>query len=359
MHTYITCMGGNGNAELRVCHLDCVTGQLQTLSVTNTGVKSPLYADIDAQGRYMYVADHMPDCDGTLGGAICAYQIEPDSGKLNYLNRRPSRGQTPCYIAISADGKFVLTANYSNGSVAVLPIGDGGLLGEAVTSVQHEGSSVTDRQTGPHAHCFRFDLDNHFALAADLGADRVVVYRFNSDTGGLSPNEPTHASTPPGAGPRHITFSADARFAYVINELDNTITVMGYDNHKGVLDPQQTISTLPVNFGGTSWASDIHLHPNGKFLYGTNRGDGAPSSIVIYAIDPTTGTLNLIGHKPTQGDFPRGFGIDPTGRILVVANQESDNVMTFTINVQSGKLTASGHSVEVPKPVCINFAEAS
>jgi 6-phosphogluconolactonase len=256
---------------------------------------------------------------------------------------------------VDSKGRNVLVANYGGGSVAVLPLAEDGRLREAAAVVQHSGSSVNpQRQKAPHAHSINLDLANHFAFAADLGLDKVLVYRFDPDNGTLVPNDPAFAFVKPGAGPRHFAFHPKGRFAYVINEMHCTVTGFRYDAKRGELILAQTITTLPE--GETVQPSystaEVQVHPSGKFLYGSNRGH---DSIAAFAIDQKTGQLTPVEHESTQGKTPRNFGIDPTGTYLLAANQSSDSVVVFRIDPRTGALTPRGQKAEVPSPVCVKF----
>ena len=246
-----------------------------------------------------------------------------------------------------------LVANYSGGSVASLPIGDDGLLREAASFIQHVGAGVNPRrQEGPHAHCAVVDPANRFAFVADLGLDKVFVYRLDAASGTLSANEPASTSLPPGSGPRHLAFHPNGRYAYVINEMKSTLAAMSYDAEHGVLKLLGTLSTLPAGFTGNNSTAEVEVHPSGKFVYGSNRGHG---SIAIFAVDEATGKLRYLGVEPTRGKNPRSFGIDPTGKYLLAADQDGNNVVVFRIDGETGKLLATGSSLAVSAPVCVKF----
>ncbi len=257
-------------------------------------------------------------------------------------------------MTIDHTGKDALVANYSGGSVAVLPIGADGKLGMATTVIQHEGSSADKQRQGePHAHSINVDKANRFAFAADLGCDKIFVYRFDPLKGTLTPNDPPSVSLPPRSGPRHFAFHPSGKFAYAINEIALTIAMFAYDAGRGVLEPKQTISTLPPGAKGPDFScAEVVVHPSGKFVYGSNRGH---NSITVFAVDEATGRLTYVQNEGEGIKTPRNFNIDPTGRFLVVANQDGDNLVVFKIDQSSGKLTPTGISIEVPKPVCVKF----
>jgi 6-phosphogluconolactonase len=282
---------------------------------------------------------------------VTAFAVGSD-GKLTLLNQQPSRGSAPCHLVVDRVGKSLLLANYGGGSVAAFSIGPDGRLGQSTGFVQHSGSSVNpQRQKEPHAHSINLDAANRFAVAADLGLDQVLVYRFDGAKGTLSPNEPPSTSVKAGSGPRHFAFHPNGRNAYVINELASTVTAFQYDAAQGVLKETQTLSTLPKDFTGTSHTAEVQVHPSGKFLYGSNRGH---DSIAVFTIE-ANGTLRYVENTPTGGSTPRNFGISPDGKFLLAANQKSDNVVVFRIDPKSGRLTSTGNTLEVPSPVCVRF----
>ena len=315
------------------------------------GVENPSFLTLHPSGNYLYAANEVGDFGGKASGAVSAFAINRASGALTFLNQEPTDGAAPCHLSVDATGRYLLTANY--GSVAVHPIGADGRLGKMSDFVQHQGGSINpQRQQEPHAHSFTISADNRFAYAADLGLDKVVIYALNSEQGKLTPAAQPWVRVHPGAGPRHFDFHPSNRYAYVINELDSTVTTFAYEAASGRLTELQTSPTLPAGFAGRSHCADIHVHPSGQFVYGSNRGH---DSIAIFAIDQSSGLLTAVGHESTQGQIPRNFAIDPTGAFLLAANQNSDNVVVFQIDPQTGKLTPTGHSVAVPTPVCLKF----
>jgi len=236
--------------------------------------------------------------------------------------------------------------------VASLPIKSDGSLEKAASAIQHEGSSVVpNRQAAPHAHSFNISADNRFAFAADLGMDKIMIYKLDPAKATLTPNDPAFAETPKGGGPRHFFFHPSGRFAYVCNEITSAVTAFSYDAEKGSLTPIQTISTLPEETKGNSTA-EIQVHPSGRFLYCSNRGH---NSLAIFSIDEKTGKLTAAGHQSTLGRTPRNFGIDPTGKYVIACNQATDNVAVFKVDQQNGKLAQVGELVSIPAPVCVKF----
>ncbi|MHA3774537.1 lactonase family protein [Verrucomicrobiota bacterium sgz303538] len=307
---------------------------------------NPTFLALHPNKRFLYAAIE------TSGGAVGAFAIQPD-GKLQPLGEQPSRGGGACHVWVDNTGKNVLVANYVGGSVAALPIKPDGGVREATGFVQHTGSSVDPkRQKEPHAHSVYTDAQNRFVYACDLGLDKVLIYKLDADTGALSPNEPPFVRVAPGSGPRHIAFHPTDKFAYVINEMLNTVTAFGHDAAAGTFTEIQTVPTLPTGFKGESTTAEIFVHPNGKFVYGSNRGH---DSIVVFSIDQANGKLTLVEHVSTQGKGPRNFAIDPTGQFLIAANQQTDNAVVFRIDGTSGKLTSTGHGFKCGAPVCIQF----
>ena len=332
--------------------MDLDSGALTPVGVIDAG-PNPSFLAVHPDHRFLYAVNEIAEYEGEKTGSIAAFSIDPTTGRLDFLNRQTSQGALPCHLVVDAAGKNVLLANYIGGSVSVLPILDGGKLGRATSVRQHQGSSVNpSRQTGPHAHSINLDRANRFAVTADLGLDKVLVYRFEGATGKLTPNDPPSVSLKAGAGPRHFAFHPSKPYAYVINELDSTVTTFTYDSNLGVLESIQTLSTLPERFEGVSHTAEVQVHPSGRFVYGSNRGH---DSIAMFKVDDATGKLTSIGHEPTGGKTPRNFGIDPSGRYLIAANQDSDTLVVFRIDPAAGRLQSTGIVINVPAPVCVKM----
>lgn len=335
-----------------VYHLDPATGAL-THRHTCPGVVNPSFLALHPTRPFLYAVNEVTELDGQPGGGVSAFALDPATGTLTFLNRQPSHGTAPCHLTTDHSGRFVLVANYGSGSLAVFPIQDDGSLGPATAVVQHQGASVHPvRQQGPHAHAIILDPANRFALAADLGLDQVLVYRFDADHGRLEPNDPPGLAFPPGSGPRHLEFHPTGRYLYVINELNSTLSVCHYDPERGRLHLFQTVSTLPADWSGRNSCADVHVTPDGRFVYGSNRGH---DSLAALRIDPATGQVSPLGHTSTQGRTPRHFGIDPTGTFLLAANQDSGTVVTFRIEAETGQLQPTGQVTPIPTPVCLKF----
>jgi 6-phosphogluconolactonase len=341
---YVGTYTGRGSEGIYLYRLDSSTGAL-TYVGTTTGLQNPSFLVLGPQGRCLYAVRE------SGAGAVVALSRDRTTGALTVLNEQPAQGQGPCHLAVDRTGRFLFVANYGSGSVAVLPIAEDGSLRPATSVMQHEGSSVNrSRQRGPHAHCVVPDATNRYLLVADLGIDKVMVYRFDDKTGKLSPNDPPFAQCEPGSGPRHIAFHPNGKYVYVIEEMSSTIEVFAWDAPTGELKPLQRISTLPGDFQGASTCAEIEVHPSGRFLYGSNRGH---NSIACFVIDDATGKLTLVGHEPTQGKNPRHFAIDPSGTLLLAANQDSDSVVSFRISQNTGILTPTGPICRVSLPVCL------
>ncbi|HEV8132141.1 MAG TPA: lactonase family protein [Acidobacteriota bacterium] len=333
--------------------MNSATGSLRPLGLA-AEIVNPSFLAVHPNQNFLYAVTETSQFREKPSGAVSAFAIDHESGKLRLLNQQSSGGAGPCYVTADPTGSDVLVANYGGGSVAVLPIEKDGSLRGASALVQHSGSSVnSERQKEPHAHSINVDPKNRFAVAADLGIDKLLVYRFNAAKGTLQPNDPPFATVSPGAGPRHFTFHPSGRWAYVINELHCTVTVFSYDAKNGILKEIQTVSTLPVPAQDGYSTAEIRVHPSGKFLYGSNRGH---DSIAVFSIDKR-GMLTSLQHISTQGKTPRNFGLDPPGTWLLAANQNSDSVVVFRIDATAGRLSPAGQTIVVPSPVCVRFVK--
>jgi len=349
---YIGTYTRTGGKGICLSCLDLAAGKLAPPEVA-AEVANPSFVAIHPDRLLLYAVGEMASFEGKKTGAVSAFSVDPKSGKLTLLNQQSSEGPGPCHLVVDRSGRNVLVANYGGGSIACLPIESDGRLAKATSAIQHEGSGADPkRQKGPHAHAINVDAANRFAFVPDLGLDKVMIYRFDAAKGTLAPNDPAFAKVAPGAGPRHFAFHPAGRFAYVINELNSTVTAFRYDAERGSLDLLQAISTLPDGFTGQNTTAEVQVHPSGKFLYGSNRGH---DSIAVFAIDGETGKLTPAGHASTQGKTPRNFAVDPTGAYLLAANQDTDNIVLFRIDPKSGMPRPTGQSIGVPMPVCIEF----
>ncbi|KAA5546688.1 lactonase family protein [Adhaeribacter rhizoryzae] len=352
---YVGTYAKAGDLGLYQFRLNGTTGQLTKVSGYKGGA-NPSFLTLAPDHQYLYAVNEVTEFNGSNTGAVSAFAIDKKTGRLTLLNQQATGGGAPCYISLDKSNKFALVANYVGGNVAIFPLQPNGHLGNLRTKQQHQGKGPNvKRQEAPHAHCIVPAPDNKFVFAIDLGIDKVKSYRLDTKQGGLIPNPEGDFTTKAGAGPRHLTFHPNGKFAFLIHELDNTISVLAYNSTNGSFTQTQSVSTLPAGVTQESFCADIHVSPNGKFLYGSNRGH---DSLVVYAINAETGNLTLVEHVRTQGKWPRNFGFDPSGNILLVANQNTNNIVTFKADSQTGKLTATGHSVEVPSPVCVQVIPA-
>ena len=349
---YVGTYTRRGSTGVYVYRLDTSSGAMQPVG-SAPEVESPSFLDISPDQKYLYAANEVGEFAGKKSGGVSAFSIDQTSGELTLLNQQPSEGNGPCHLNIDQTGKNVLVANYGGGSVAILPIQENGSLGEATDFIQHEGSSVNpQRQKGPHAHSINVDPTNGYAFVADLGLDKILSYKIDLENGKLPPNDTPWTKVADGAGPRHFDFHPSGKYGYLITEIANTFVAYTYDETSGTLDEIQTVSTLPDDFTGKSSCADVHVSPDGKFLYGSNRGH---DSIAICAIDQATGRLSPVGYLSSGGENPRNFGIDPTGTFLLAANQDTDNIAVFRIDKETGRFTPTGHEAKVPMPVCVKM----
>jgi 6-phosphogluconolactonase len=327
--------------------LNIETGELSVPILAAEAV-NPSFLEIHPNGKFLYAVSEAGEA-----GSVSAYAIEADTGNLKLLNKQPSGGLGPCHVSIDHKGKNLLVANYGSGSASVIPIKSDGRLEKPTGFVQHTGSGVNlRRQKGPHAHSINVSPDNRFAFVADLGIDKIMIYKLDTEKGTIVANDPPFVKVRSGAGPRHFAFHPNGKYAYVINELDCTVTAFAYDSIVGALKDIQTITTLPGRFNGSNTCAEVRVHPSGKFVYGSNRGH---DSIVVYRVDLVDGTLTYVEHETANIKIPRNFNIDPTGRFCLVANQGGDSVIVFRINNESGALEPTSHKVSVAKPVCVRF----
>jgi 6-phosphogluconolactonase len=351
---YVGTYTNHGSKGIYAFRLDSATGKLTALGLA-AETAQPSFLAVDSSGRFLYAVNETANYNGQPTGAVSAFAIEPETGKLSFLNEVASRGADPAHVALNRKGSYALVANYTGGSVAVFPVLKDGRLGEATGFAQHRGSSVDPkRQEGPHAHAIALSPDNRFAVVADLGLDQLLVYGFDAAKGTLGA-KPQIVTANPGAGPRHLVFSSDSRFLYAINELQSTVVTYSYDSATGALHALQTISTLPKGFSGSNTAAEIEIHPSGHFLFASNRGD---NGIAVFAIDSLTGTLTPVETRSTGGKTPRSFAIDPTGSWLLAANQDSDDIAVFRIDGKTGRLTPTGDVLQVSSPTCLTFVAA-
>ncbi|RKX34071.1 MAG: lactonase family protein [Verrucomicrobia bacterium] len=310
---------------------------------------NPSFIAIHPNGRSLYAVSERGSPEG---GQILSFSVDRGSGLLTALNERHSGGKGPCHLVVDPSGGWVLVANYSDGGVATLRILDDGSLGEGGARLKHEGSGVDpERQEGPHAHSINLTPDGSRAVVADLGTDKVVLYRFDPGDGSLIPNDPPWGTVDPGSGPRHVAFHPDGNRVYVLNEMSATLSTFSYDPASGALEPMQTVPMLPDGFDGTRSGAEVVVHPSGRFVYASNRGH---DSIAIFGVLREDGTLVEMGHEPSGGKSPRNIAIDPSGTYLFAANQNTNNVVVFRIE-ENGQLSRTAMEAKVPRPVCLRF----
>ncbi|PJJ60027.1 lactonase family protein [Hymenobacter chitinivorans] len=324
------------------------TGALTRVAGFRGGVK-PGFLTLSTDHRYLYATLEVP---GNGSGAVRAFGIDQRSGALTVLNEQPSAGAGPCYVSLTPGDKAVLVANYGGGTIGALPVQAGGQLAPAAVVDQHQGSGPHKNQDKPHAHCILPDPAGRFALAVDLGNDQILSYALNPATGLPQLPGQTAFTGQPGAGPRHLAFHPGGRWAYVINELNSTVTALSYDAAQGTFTELHTVSALPAGYAETSYCADIHVSPDGRFVYGSNRGH---DSIVVLAVDKGSGRLSVVQHASTQGKTPRNFTLAPDGRLLLVANQNSNSIFSYHVDPKTGQLTPTGFSAELPAPVCLRL----
>lgn len=337
---------------IQVFEFNRTTGALMKIGGVS-GVKNPSFLAIHPTRKFLYAVCETDEFSGQPVGAVAAFALD-EKGVPTLLNMQPSGGQGPCHLSLDSVGKNVLVANYGSGQVAVLPIGDEGKLAAPSCVIQHTGRSVhPQRQTSPHAHSINLDPANKFAFAADLGIDKIMVYKFDGANGKLAPNDPPAMVVSAGSGPRHFAFHPSGKYAYANGELTSRVMVFTYDATRGGLKLEQELSTLPHDVEGNTTAETL-VSPDGRHVYVSNRGH---NSIAVFSVDEATGQLTAAGHCATGGKIPRNFGIDPSGEWLLVANQETGNVVVFKLDPASGMPAPAGHEVSVPNAVCVKFSE--
>lgn len=350
--TYFGTYTGKKSKGIYAAHFDTRTGKLGEPILAGE-MTNPSFLAVHPNQRFLYAVGEFGGAQGRKAGSVAAFAIDVQTGKLTMINQQSSGGPGPCHVYVDPSGRCVLAANYSGGSVIAIPVREDGSLGEAETFIQHTGSSVVKgRQDEPHGHCMITDPSNRFALACDLGLDKVMIYKFDPAKATLVANAPAFGSTKAGAGPRHIAFHPNGRYAYVIDELDCTITSFSWDGDRGALAAFQSVSTLPGEKEKSFSTAEIQVHPSGKFVYGSNRGH---DSISVFSVDAATGSLSRIQTGSSQGKMPRHFALDPSARYLIAENQNSDNVVVFSVDPSSGKIAPTGDKIEVGSPVCAVF----
>ena len=335
---------------LFVFKLNPSSGSLEPVQAV-TGVSNPTFLSLTPDNRYLYAVNELVEFKGQAGGGISAFSVDPASGQLKLINSQPTLGGLPCYVSIDPVNRYVWVANYAGGSAVIFPILKDGSLAAAAAVIQHAGHGLNpQRQEKPHVHSVTLDPQNQFALAADLGLDKILVYRTHDVYQKAAAGPVFEAASEPGAGPRHLAFHPNPRFVYAVHELSATVSCYTFDHQTGALHQIQNLPTLPADFHGMNLCADVHVTPGGEFLYVSNRGHDC---IARFAIDRLTGRLTLLGYTPTLGNTPRNFAITPDGRLLLVANQQSDSIVAFRIDSSTGGLIPTGEVARVPSPACI------
>jgi 6-phosphogluconolactonase len=346
---YIGTSTGDPTGGIHVLRFDPRDGSLTRVSVPPVRILNPSFLALAPDGRTVYAVSEVED------GAVAALRRDVATGALTELGRRSSGGAGPAYIAVDATGRWLTVANYGGGSVALIPVDEDGLPGDPVDVVQHEGAGPDpERQEGPHAHFARPSPDGRWVFVADLGIDQVIAYPLPGDGKGLGKTGAIVTHTAPGDGPRHLAFHAERPFVYLMNELAGVVTAYRYDAERGHLSEIQRVSSLPEGFDGENKSADIHVHPSGRWLYASNRGDF--DSIVTFAIDAETGRLTAAGYEREGIVWPRSFVIDPAGRWLLVGNQRADEVRVYAIDGETGRLRPTPNRVSVPGPTNVLLA---
>ncbi len=320
-------------------------------AISHVKISNPSFVSVSPNEQFVYAVQEDAAINGK-GGEVAAFSFNKQTGILTYMNKQPSGGDHPCYVAVDKTGRWVVAGNYSSGSLSVLPVQADGSLGAATTIIQHEGSVPNvQRQSKPHVHCTLFSADNRFLFVPDLGIDKIMIYAFNATTGKLSPAKQPFAQSTAGAGPRHLCFHPSNKYAYLVEEMSGTVVVFKYRN--GKLKNKQRISSMPVGDTSDAGSADIHVSQDGNFLYASNRSNA--NTIAIFRINQKNGKLAIIGHQSTFGRTPRNFNFDPSGNFLLVGNQNSDEIVIFKVDKVTGLLTDTQKRIEVGKPVCLKW----
>ena len=349
---YVGTYTGTGSEGIYAFRFDPTTGDTTPVGLVAV-TENPSFIAVDPKGQFLYAVNEVETFRDEPTGAISVFAIDRESGMLNLLQQVSSLGGSPAHLSLDTSARNLLLANYGGGNVAVFPIGRDGRLGEHSALVQNSGSSVNpERQEGPHAHFIQVTPDNRLAIVADLGLDKLLVHRFDPETGSLTPGSPAFVRADPGSGPRHVAFAPSGKFVYAVNELTSTVTVFAYQQDPGTLRSRQTISTLPEDYDGANTTAEIEVDAKGRTLYVSNRGH---DSIAVFSIDSNDGSLRSLGWAPSGGMMPRHFAIDPTGHWLLAANQGSNAINLLRIDPTSGRLTPTKRSLKVAAPVCLRF----
>jgi len=343
---------GANKQGIALSSFDTISGKLSAPRLIKEA-QAPGFFVVHPDGKHIYTTVSLDTMPKQSGGALSAYGVDPRTGDLTFLNSLPSRGKEPCHISLDGDGTHVLAANYTSANAIVCSILPDGSLGKETGFAQSSGHSINkERQNEAHAHSIRVDPSNKYALVCDLGADKILIYKYDKNKGTLKANQPAFAKSTPGAGPRHSIFHPNGKYFYVANELLNTISVYTWNAKKGELAEIQQISTLPADFKEFSKLAEIAVYPNGKYLYCTNRGH---NTIAVFNIDQKTGKISFLQHIATKGNMPRNFTFDPSNGWLILTNHASNNIVVYKIDKSTGMLTQNGEPMELEAPFCVRF----
>jgi 6-phosphogluconolactonase len=344
---YVGTYTSEGAEGIYLCSFNTVTGDI-TLTETFKGFDNPTFLKISPDKKYLYVVTRALKPGDNNDGAVEAYDIS-EEGKITLLNKQGTNGSGPCHVDVSSDGSMVAVANYGSGTTSLFPVNKDGSLGKATSTIINEGSGpVQSRQAAPHAHSIKFSETGEYIFSADLGTDRLNIYKLENKK--MVPYSQEYFKVTPGSGPRHFDFHQSKDVIYIINELNSTITVIKKNNQ--TWEEIQTITTLPPDFNESNYCADIHVSSDGRYLYGSNRGH---NSIAVYDIDPKTQMLQWKGYVPSQGQWPRNFTLSPDGKYLLAANQRSGNITVFKIENKTGMPQYTGKEIKLPAPVCLEF----
>jgi 6-phosphogluconolactonase len=344
---YIGTYTGETSKGIYAFKFDDASGELTPMGLV-AETPSPSFLIASADGRFVYAVNELQNFAGAASGSVTAFSVDRASGKLTELNVQPTEGGGPCHLALDRTGRYLAVANYGGGNFAILPVGSDGRLQKAVTVVT--GQNADTGTAKPLGHMVGFDASNKFLITADKGLNRMLVFRFDAATGKVTPNTPPSAVLPPGSGPRHYAMHQNGEWLFTIAEQGATITTFKWDGKAGSLTATGSVPTRPAEVT-TGSTAEIALHPNGKFVYGSNRGH---DSIAVFSIG-AAGALTLVEYEPTRGQTPRNFAIDPSGRWLIAANQRSGTLAVFSIDQNTGALSPVGGLTSVGAPVCVLF----
>lgn len=348
-YLFIGTYTATGSKGIYVYKFNSETGEARWISNTDSS-SNPSFLAIAADGKHLYAVNEV---SRDKAGFVAAYSFDAASGKLSFINKQSSASENPCHLSLTKDGKWLTVANYSGGSLAAFPVKQDGSLQPFAQHIVHTGKGANaQRQEKPHVHSVFFSPDEKYLLSPDLGLDKVFVYQFNrSAAQPLTPAAVPFVTAEPGMGPRHLAFSPGGRYVYMIEEMGGAVNAYGYKD--GVMTFLQRIPSHPADFKGQPGSADIHLSPDGRYLYASNRGE--ENNIAIYMVNAVTGRLSNIGYQSTMGTGPRNFMIDPSGNYLLVANQKTNNIVIFKRDKKMGTLTPTGKQIEIPSPVCLKM----